>query len=494
MKKTAAGYRLIFGYLGIFLIVVGLICLLPLIMLIPFPQDSKYFLNFLIPGISSIGAGIGLSFLIFKRDRQKLGKHQDSVLLVLLWVLAILICSVPFVMSGNMTFTESVFESTSGFGTIGLTRFTMFDSHIYLFYRSLILFFGGIGLVLVVTSAISDRYGLRLYMAEGHNDKLMPNIAKSARMILGIYIVYIILGTAAYCLAGMNWFDALNHSISALATGGFSSKEGGILECSGNQTAIQIISCILMILGGTNFLIHFFLLTGKFKRVVKDLEIRFFGILLVIFVPLFFVAVLTSGNGFTAGEAFKYGTFTFISAITTTGFSNMPNVVLIGNAGMFLVVIMCIIGGGMGSTAGGCKQYRVALAFKAFYWNIASRSKSKRIISPHMIYRCGEHKQPEQSEITEALGYILLYSVVLITGTLVLLILASGSAFGVRDCLFEFANAFSSTGLTSGLTAAATPAMMWVLIFGMFAGRLEVLALYFAVYRVIRDLCRKETI
>lgn len=494
MRKTASGYRLIFGYLGIFLIVIGAICLLPLIMLIPFSAEVQYAKNFYIPGIASIVIGVALSFLICKRDKAKLGRHQDSVLLVLLWILAILICAVPFVMSGNMSFTESVFESTSGFATVGLTRFNMFDSHIYIFYRSLILFFGGIGLVLVVTSAISDRYGLKLYIAEGHNDKLMPNLAKSARIILGIYVAYIAVGTVAYILSGMDWFDAINHSISALATGGFSSRKGGILECAGNQTAIQIISVVLMLLGGTNFLIHFFLITGKFKRVRRDLEIRFFVILVLVFIPLFFVACLLGGNNLTAWEAFKYGSFTFVSSITTTGFSNVASIPSLGNAAMFLIIIMCVIGGGMGSTAGGCKQYRVALALKSFYWNIAGRSKSKRIIHPHLIYRCGEQKQPEMYEILEAFGYIVLYLLVLAVGSFLTLMFAANAGFRFGDCLFEFANALSSTGLSCGLTAKANNGMLWTMTAGMFAGRLEILAIYFAAFRIVRDICRKETI
>ena len=101
-------------------------------------------------------------------------------------------------------------------------------SHLFLMHRSTILFFGGIGLVLVMLSVLSDTYGMRLYAAEGHNDRLLPNLLKSARIILTMYLCYILSGVALYCLFGMPLFDALIHSIGALSTGGFSSHAQSI--------------------------------------------------------------------------------------------------------------------------------------------------------------------------------------------------------------------------------------------------------------------------
>jgi len=496
MKKQASGYRLIFGYLGIFLMFISMITFIPLIMLIFYPSESGVAINFYLPGLITLAVGATLYFsLLFKRDRARLGKHQDQVILVSLWILAILICSIPFALSGKMSFTESVFETTSGFATIGLTRFTMWDSHVYIFYRSLLLFFGGVGLVLIITSTLSDRYGLRLYIAEGHNDKLMPNLTKSARLILGIYVLYIALGTIAFVISGMSGFDAINHSIAAIATGGFSSQAGGLMAAGGNQVANQVICSILMLLGGTNFLIHLFLITGKFKRVTRDLEIRFFAVLSCLMIPLFVVSFLVGPNGFSFGESLGYGIFTYISAITTSGFTNVPANYAFGvtaTAGTtFLVIMMCVIGGGMGSTAGGAKQYRVALAFKAFHWNLRERSASKHMYYPTKVYRCGQEHVVEHSEINEAYGYILLYIVTLFTGTFLLMIFGGGE-FDFGCCSFEFANALSSTGMSSGLTSQANNAMLWTMTLGMFAGRLEIIPIYYMFYRIGHDIFRKE--
>lgn len=492
MKKQASGYRLIFGYLGMFLVFISAITFIPLIMLIFYPQESNVAINFYLPGLITLAVGLALYFsLIYKRERARLGKHQDQVILVLLWILAILICSVPFALTPEMSFTEAVFETTSGFATTGLTRFKMWDSHIYIFYRSLLLFFGGVGLVLIITSALSDRYGLRLYIAEGHNDKLLPNLTKSARLILAIYVLYIFLGTIALVISGMSLFDAINHSIAALATGGFSSRAGGLIECGGNPHANQIIISVLMLLGGTNFLIHLFLLTGKFKRVFLDLEVRFFGILSAVFIPLFVLSFAVGEYAVSFGDSIRYGIFTYISSITTSGFSNVPAGFVFNTGVMMLVTLMCVIGGGMGSTAGGAKQYRFALALKSFHWNLRKRSGSKNIYYPHKVYRCGQYHDVEPSEVVESYGFILLYVMTFGVGAF-LLTLLSGGTCSIGDSLFEFANAISSTGLSVGVTATANNAMLWTLILGMFAGRLEILPIYFMFYRIGHDIFRKE--
>ena len=113
------------------------------------------------------------------------------------------------------------------------------------------LFFGGVGLVLVMISVLSDRHGMRLYCAEGHTDRLVPNLVKSARMIIVIYTGYIISGTLLYIYFGMNWFDALNHSIAALSTGGFSTKAESIGYYG--SFGIEAVTIVLMLLGSTNF-------------------------------------------------------------------------------------------------------------------------------------------------------------------------------------------------------------------------------------------------
>ena len=182
-----------------------------------------------------------------------------------------------------MSLTQAIFEVTSGYTTTGLTVIDVSSCpKIFLFYRSLTLFVGGVGFVLIVTSAISDKLRLNIYEAEGHNDKLLPNLAKSSRLIFLLYFGYIFLGTILYLICGMNFFDALNHSIAALSTGGFSTKVGNIYDF--HSTSIELVSMILMLLGGTNFVIHILLLKRKFKSVILHSETLFGFFLLISFV------------------------------------------------------------------------------------------------------------------------------------------------------------------------------------------------------------------
>ena len=497
MRKTASGYRLILGYLGLFIAFIGMAIFLPLLALVAFPEEASDWYCFAIPGGGAIILGAALFMLIAKRTKGQLGKHQDSILLVLIWICAIFISAVPFLLEKDMdlSFTDALFETTSCYATVGLSIFKESDytHHIFVLYRSVLCFLGGIGLVLIITSAISDRYGLKLYMAEGHNDKLMPNLARSARVILAIYTGFMLLGVGLYMLVGMNWYDAVVHSVSAVATAGFSSHPEGLVAfaTSNNFWGIQIVSVILMLLGATNFVLALFLLTGRIKKVFKDAEIKFFFGCCLIFIPLFLIAAWFGGSISGFGETFAQSSFTFVSAITTTGFSNTSDLTVLGEGLLLLVVLITVIGGGMGSTSGGVKQYRVVVAIKSFIWSTREAAGSSNTIYPHYIYRCGQEKEVDQQEVASSFGFILLYIIIMLFGALFVSIFNENLDYG--HSLFEFANALSCTGLSIGVTAASTVGAKWTLIVGMFLGRLEILVIFLAGYRFIRDIFRKET-
>jgi trk system potassium uptake protein TrkH len=248
-----------------------------------------------------------------------------------------------------------------------------------------------------------------------------------------------------------------------------------------------------MILGATNFVTHFLILTGKGKKAIKDIELKLFACFAIAFVPIFFIASAVRGSMGWSYESFRTSAFTFVSAITTTGFSNISDLRLLGEATMLLVVFINIIGGGMGSTSGGVKLYRVAVAGKSFYWSTRERLGHSRMVYPHFINRCGEEKEITTSESFEAFGYIILYCLILVLGGFFVTLFSS---FSYNDSLFEFSNALAGTGLTNGLSFACrdNPAVLWIMIVGMFAGRLEILAIYFAMYRVVRDIFHKDTL
>ena len=486
-KRVTSGYPLIINYLGIFAFLIGFINLLPLVLLAFKPQEIEYAHYFLIPGLTSIVVGAFIIFLFRGREKGKLERHQDAVLVVFIWLLAILISAVPFMLTGTYNFTQSIFEVTSGYSTTGLTVVNVENTpDLFLLFRSLLQFFGGVGLVLVLTSAISDKFGMRLYSAEGHSDKLMPNLIKSGRMILSIYIGYIAIGSLFYVLFGMTAFEAINHSICAVATGGFSTRAGSI--GSFNSVPIEIVTIVLMILGGTNFFVHLMLIKGKLKNVFKHVEIKLLGILLLIFIPIMTFNVLKFyDNNFL--YALRVSSFQFVSAVTGTGYQTVPTFITLPSLFMLGVIIPMVLGAGMGSTAGGMKQYRVALAFKSMYWNVKDQLAHKKTIRTHFINKLGSKTIVDKDDIIQNHSFLMIYLIVLIIGTVVF----ASYGYTVRDSLFEFASALGTVGLSVGITGyTANPVILWTSTLGMFLGRLEFYVVFVAIAKISLDLSKKK--
>lgn len=467
-------------YLGQFMMMIGIICLLPLAILIFYPEEVNYAKYFIIPGLGAIVLGFIITILLKNVTQQRLEKHQDAVLVVFIWILTILICSVPFYLTGEYTFTNSVFESISGYSTCGLTIVDVTScSHIFLFFRSFTQVIGGIGLVLVFTSALSDKHGMRLYSAEGHSDKLMPNLAKSARLILSIYLGYMIVGTILYYIFGMNLFDAINHSMTAVATGGFSTKVNSIGYY--NSLGIEIVTWILMILGSTNFVVHTFLIKGKIKKVFHHSEIRFFYSTMIIFVPLMALSLLNKAVSYS--EGLRVSMFQFISGITGTGFEIVGTKEVSSTFLTFLMVAM-VIGGGIGSTSGGIKQYRVWLFFKSIWWNMKARTNTHKVIRPKYIARYDTDILVTDKEINDNFTFIAAY----IIGLLLIALIFTCFGYNLEQCLVESASVIGTVGIGTGITGpTANPMIMWTAIFGMFFGRLEIIVIFLASSRIIKS-------
>ena len=555
MKKAPAkGFRLIFGYLGLFLAFEGVVILFPLLMLIFYPGEWKVFLDFLVPAAFDIGLGILLyKLLVAGREKMRFKPKEDAVLLVIIWVAAILSGAFPFFLtkfswlnfgdanaSLGMNFSESFFEATSGFTTTGLTLYPAnayldgtlssplgVDScsgygyaHVFLFHRAFMQFIGGVGLVLLLTSIISSRQNFKLYFAEGHNDQIVPNLGKSAKIIFLVYSGWVAAGSLGLWLAGMPPFEAVCHSMGCLATGGFSTRAqsifffsqqmplGEISNLSYTVTSslgIEIISCVLMIAGAISLVLHTFALRGRFKDFFGDIEIVFMAALLVIGITVCTLSMsylYNDGTGLDFLTSLRYGAYFTISSATTSGFANFPSIFKLGPVCFFMGWILMTIGGGMGSTSGGIKQYRIGILGKEFYWFLRYHDTSDRTISPHVVRRLGVVKELGDDAIKEARNYTLLCLVVTSLGAMTLMFLPRLPSISQGDwfqrCFYEFMNGFTSNGMSMmdyvGYKAAhpiAYRAFIWVETSAMFFGRLEILPVIFALWRFIIDPIRE---
>lgn len=481
--EAVRGYRLIFGYLGIIWIIIGIITMIPLTMLVFFPNEINQMQYFVFPGLMAILVGYLMYQLIRKKPKGQLEKHQDTIIVLLSWISAIFITALPFRLTGQYTMTQAVFECSSAWSTTGLTIVDVDHCpNIFLFHRSTVLFFGGIGLVLLMVSVLSDRYGMRLYSAEGHGDKLLPNLVKSSRLIITIYAGYILAGMLLYMICGMNWFDAINHSIAALSTGGFSTHSENIGYY--DSVSIEIVSILLMLLGNINFLAHLFLLRGKFKTFFQYCEVRFSLFVLAFFIPFMFGGLMIAFP-YNVSQGVRVAVFQAVSALTTTGFQNIPTFATWPSFLVFLMILLQLIGGGTGSTAGGIKQFRVYVLCKNIYWNIRDQLTSRFAVHADKINRPGSEEYLGYKEKHEISSFVFLYLCVFFLGTLIL------CAFGysVEASMFEFSSALGTVGLSIGITSPdAHPIILWVESIGMVVGRLEIYVVLLALARARKDL------
>ncbi len=486
--KKLIGFPLILSYLTMFMIVIGVIMMMPLLSLFFDISEWQMSLNFLIPGLILIFTGLSFQKFFKKFEKSQLARHQDAVLVVATWVIAILLSTIPLLLLGY-SFTHAAFEITSGYSTTGLSVVDVTQApKLLLLYRSFLQFFGGVGFVLVLTSAISDKLGMRLYQAEGHNDRLVPNLVKSGRIIMRIYVFYILLGIFFYVIFGMPLFDAINHSISAVATGGFSTKAASIGYYQSLE--IEIITMILMILGGTNFFIHLLLFRRKFKDVFSHIELKVFGIIAFVSISFGTLSVMNQMN-LAFGESLRISSFQLISAITGTGYQNIDGFIALPSVLFFLIILTMILGAGTGSTAGGIKQYRIGLMAKAQYWQIKDMLSHKKTVRTKFINRLGKKMVIEQEDITQNYMFITTYIVVLLVGSF--MIMLHGHSF--ENSLFEFASTIGTVGLSVGILNASAPnVLLWTGTFGMFLGRLEFYVIFIAISKVVLDITHKQVV
>lgn len=543
-SRGNAPYRLIIGYLSIFIAFIGGILLLPLLLIAFYPTEWGAYPAFLVPGGAALVLGSALAALLLRKgDRSRLGKHQDAVLLVAIWLSAVFIGALPFFLADklvvgpadraqlSMSFSEAVFESVSGFSATGysVTREANFlagievplddayyassCAHIFLFYRALTQFFGGVGLVLIVTSAISDRYGLKLFFAEGHNDRLLPNLAKTAKVTFSIYCGIILLGSFVLWLFGMDFFEAICQSACAMATGGFATRYSGFYYyftdaypgngvLPYNYIGAETTMCIIMLLGATSFLLIYNLITGKFKNFIRDCEVRFAAVFLAMSIGLgtLFVALQYNGGaGIDGFTAFRYSGFQVISCLTTTGFGNAPSINILGPGIIAISILAMVIGGGAGSTAGASKQLRVVVVLKEVWWSIKFKLSPRREMRPHNIWRAGKSVEVTPETFQENSIYLVIYLITLVTISVLVLAVPNMSA---ENSLYLTASALSGTGNTVVDFLAyggsnplwAYNYLLWFMSLSMFLGRLEILPMYYCVVRATKDLFHQETI
>lgn len=459
--------------LGKLSILIGLFVVAPLIVLPWYPEDAKYTLSFLIPGGGSILFGLLLSIFCRKDTeapmdwRSQMGRSSLTVLFA--WGWGVLIGALPFVIGGQLRMIPALFEAVSGWTTTGLSAMDVsIVPMIFLFHRSFMQYCGGLGFIMMMIIFISNKQSMNLYSAEGHPDRIMPNIKKTAQAIFIIYNICLVLGSIAYRIAGMTWFDSICHCMCSLSTGGFSTKLMSIGEY--NSLSIEIITIVLMLIGTTNFAALLLLARGKVRSFFRVSEVKFMFILLAIFIPPTAVS-LAHGLNISLAEGFRKSAFDVVSALSTTGYSTMSYADW-PHFAIGVLILMMVIGGGIGSTAGGIKISRVYLMLRLCALQIKKKlSPDRNVEAPHYVKASG--KTPiDQDLADDTTGFVMAYLVIYVIGSLVMTVTADCT---LMEAMFDFASSLSTVGLSIGITGPMTnDATLIVEMIGMLLGRLEI--------------------
>ncbi len=437
--------------------------------------QNAFFMAFTLTFLSGL-----FCWLPARRYRKELHLRDGFVVVVLFWTALSLVSALPFMLSEHphMSFTDAVFESVSGFTTTGATVIIGLD-HLpqsILYYRQQLQFLGGMGIV-VLAVAIFPMLGIggmQLYRAETpgpmKDNKLTPRITETARALWYIYLGLTVACAAAYWLAGMSLFDAIGHSFATVSTGGFSTHDASMGHF--NNSVIDIIAIIFMLLGSINFAIHFMAWRQfNIKLYWYDAEVRGFFIIIGIIIALTTTILFTTGHYPNFWDALHYGAFHVVTMITSTGFLTTDFSVWPLLLPPLLITIG-FIGGCAGSTAGGMKVVRILLLYKQGLREI------KRLIHPNAIIpvKIGERSLPDR--VVEAVwGFSVLYitSFVVLSLTLMATGLDMITAFsGVATCLNLGG---PGLGMVAANFVAVNDAGIWILSFAMLLGRLEVFTL-----------------
>ncbi len=483
MSPLRQRYFIVISYVGLLILGLGGVLLIPLVSLFFFPGEVSYLKSFLVPSLAAIGGGFSLwrGFRL-KGEALPLAAPDAALIVTFIWIAAVILGAIPFILAQVLSPLNAVFESMSGWTTTGLTMVNPDKvPHIFLFWRSLMQFVGGAGLVVIMLSAIVGSLGPGVYEAEARSDHLVPHVMHTARMIIKIYLGYYLIGVVLYRLAGMDLFDSLSQAMSALSTGGFSTHSANIAYW--HSLPVEVVTIVLMLLGTTNFATHHVLLASRGRKGFRDTELKLMGWLIIVITPLIAFSLFRSGLG-NLGDSFRKGLFQVVSALTGTGYST-TNLNNWSDFPIFLLIILMIVEGGTGSTAGGIKLYRAAIIIKSIWWWIKKQFYPSSAVIQRAIWRRGERLEVQDKHIQAVAGFIGLYLLTYLVGVLIFL----GSGFSLRQSMFEFASAMGTVGLSLGITAPNMPLGTKVAeIFGMWLGRLEFIAIFHAFIRIGQDL------
>ena len=464
-------FRMIGYTIGQILRVEGVLMLLPLIVSLCYGESI--WLWFLIPAASLAAIG---SILALKVPADRTIQAKEGFVIVgLAWTLMSLFGCLPFWISGEIpVFIDALFETISGFTTTGSTVLSNVEGLSYgmLFWRRFTHLIGGMGVLVFVLAILprSDVRAMHLLRAETTGPKvgkLVSRMNSTARILYGIYIALTVLQTVFLLCGGMNLFDSITHAFATAGTGGFSTKNAGIAYF--DSVYIEMVIAVFMFLFGINFQIFYLILVGNLRGVWRNEELRWYFVMVAVSVLLIAVDVMTLyENSF--GTAMRHAFFQVTSVISTTGFASTDYAQWPLFSKTILILLM-FSGACAGSTAGGLKVSRVAIAVKSSFSELRRMLRPRSVVVPKF-----DGKPLESEEVSGVWHFILVY--ILLFALSLLLV-----SVGTNDLETAFSGVLTMmSNVGPGLSQAVGPMSNFgaqtvltkiVYCFDMLAGRLE---------------------
>ena len=430
---------------------------------------------------------IGILAMFFTRGHDKEVKRKEGYLIVTLgWLVMSVSGILPYYLSGAIpSITDAFFETISGYTTTGASILNDIERlpRGIIFWRSLTHWIGGMGIIVLAVAILPllGIGGMQLFSAEapGPNaDKLHPRITDTAKRLWLIYVGYTAAETILLQLAGMSFFDAINHAMATLSTGGFSTKNASLAFWN-DQPLIQYIIILFMFLAGSNFVLSYFAFKGKVQKVLKDEEFKYYSVFILLFVILAAVVIYTRANvqqgelfPMILGEgesAFRHALFQVVAVVTTTGFVTADFTSWTPFLTVFFFALM-FSGGSAGSTAGGIKVMRHILIIKN------GLLEFKRTLHPNAIIPVRFNgKTVTEHIVYNIIAFFVLYMLLFVVGAGVLGLLGLdfvSAIGGAASSLGNVGPAFGSLNPLSNFSGLPVLGKWWC-AFLMLAGRLE---------------------
>ncbi|MDD7804291.1 MAG: TrkH family potassium uptake protein [Endozoicomonas sp. (ex Botrylloides leachii)] len=463
--------RPVFYVVGLFLIVLAVLMLVPAFYQLGFEEisSSAFFLS------AGITAGTGAAlFLVTKPNHFNLKPREAFLLTNACWLTLSAFAALPFCLELNISYTNAFFETMSGITTTGSTVLTGLDTMEkgILLWRSLLQWLGGIGFIVMAVAVLPFLKvgGMRLFQSESSDwsEKAMPRSGSIAKRIVFIYLGLTITCAYFYYLGGMTGFEAINHAMTTLATGGYSTSDQSMAHFS--NPFIYWVAIIFMLLGGLPFVLFVKCFRGDARSLFQDSQVRAFIFFLLLL--WFFLSIwLFFNSHYTFWQALTLVAFNTTSTITTTGYA-LTDYTHWGGFAAALFLFLSIVGSCSGSTSGGIKIFRFQIGARMLGIQL------KQLAHPRACFVQTYNGQQITDDILRSLiSFCFFFTLLIALITLLLCLLGldfitslSGAFTSVANVGPGIGNIIGPAGNFSSLPDSAK----WLLSWGMLMGRLEI--------------------